>query len=97
VATALGPPSCVITDPYLGIRRGEIVDCWSLAPWVLDTDAPRYILYCLGTCWMKLLELGLFELVGGPLIFADAPAMAIAEVLDYPVCLDSVDEGIRVC
>jgi hypothetical protein len=46
---------------------------------------------------MKLLELGLFELVGGPLIFADAPAMAIAEVLDYPVCLDSVDEGIRVC
>lgn len=64
---------------------------------MVDTDAPKYIRYCLGTCWRKLLELGLFEFAGGPLIFADAPAMAIAEVLDYPVCLDSVDEGMRVC
>jgi len=64
---------------------------------VLDTDAPRYILYYLGTCCTKLFALGLFELVTAPLKLAEAPAMAMAEVLDCPVCLDSVEEGMRVC
>lgn len=73
-----------------------MVGCWSLAPCVLELAAPRYIRYCFGTCCRKF-ELGLDGLVMAPLMLLDAPAIAMADVLDQPVCLERVEEGIRVC
>ena len=61
----------------------------------LRTDAPRYMRYCLGTC-LRLL-LCWVEDTTALLRFAEAPAIAMAEVRETPVCLERVDEGMRVC